>query len=186
MLIEPGKADSEHLLSMKIHSAISTLAALVFLTSCGEKSPASEPHAEEIGYAEISEHSSWVEICAVLDEFLAEGIMKIQVNELYYEYHCAHCIGIGFQGEDPILIDPSNPGPFYEWCSRNKGKYPQLFFGDQVKYPQVEQIFRILNERGFIFYLYRSSGSHSEIRADLYDGRYKTEKTPEYPAVNEE
>lgn len=152
------------------------MSLISLLVACNRNPSIPDEHPENIGRSEIPKDSSWVEICEVLDEFLAEGIMKFQINDLYYEYRCAHCIGFGFQGEDPIAISPSNLKPFYEWCDRNKGKYPQIFFGDKVRYPEVEQIFRVLNERGFTFYLHRSIGDNLEIKADLYDGRFENEK----------
>lgn len=138
--------------------------------------PINDPY---IVHVEIDEDAAWVEIGKILDKFLAEGIVKIHINDLFYEYRCAHCIGMGYQGTDPITINPSNLKPFYEWCNKNRGKYPELFFGDKVEYPAVEKIFSILNERGFTFYLKRSSGDNAEIKADLYDGRYECEKTKE-------
>lgn len=126
----------------------------------------------------IDEQATWKQIEKHFEKFLAEGSMEFYVGDLYYKYECAHCLGIGNQGSDPIEFDPQNLKPFEVWCKRNKGKYPILHIGDRVTYPELKRLFKMLNDRGFTFYMNRDVGDHAEIKVDLLDGRPKPIQIP--------
>jgi len=107
------------------------------------------------------------------------GYMKIKINDFEYHYYCTHCEGIGYQGSDPLILDPQNLDPIHDWCKRNTGKFALVGFYDGLEFSVVTEVVQILNDYGIKF-AFSNADRSEKIKIDLLDGRPKTIEITEY------
>ena len=164
---------------MKIKLIIITLAVILTSVYAEPKKNGRPPGRANIKLEQLDFYKpNWSVIRDLIGDLLAIGYMDIQINDFEYRYYCTHCEGIGYQGSDPLVLDPDNLEPIYEWCERNKGKFAEVSFWDLVEFNVVTEVVTILNEQGLKFSL--SDADRTEkIKIDLLDGRPKVRKTNE-------
>jgi len=164
---------------MKAKLIIITLAATLTSVYAEPKKSNRPPGCANIQLEQLDFYKpNWSGIRDLIGDLLAIGYMDIQINDFKYRYYCTHCEGIGYQGSDPLVVDPDNLEPIYEWCERNKGKFAEVSFLDWVEFNVVTEVVTILNEQGIKFAL--SDADRTEkIKIDLLDGRPKVKETNE-------
>lgn len=119
--------------------------------------------------------ADWGQVSDLLGTLLGMGYMTIRINNFEYQYHCTHCEGIGYQGRDPLVVDPKNLAPIHAWCKRNSGKFAELGFYKGLDFSVVTEVVQIFNSYKIKFSLSNADRSE-QIKIDLLDGRPKIKK----------